>query len=105
MLATHYPELIRKLPRFRGRFEAYQLDAAGCKVLLASYPAGTVIEPHEHDTDNVGVITTGLLLLTIDGTTQRVGPGEWYHVPAHTQHAAEFPEETAEIEFWFEAEP
>ncbi len=103
MLATYYPELIRKLPRFSGRFEAYQLDAAGGKVLLASYPAGTVIEPHHHDTDNVGVITTGVLLLTIDGKTRRVGPGEWYNVPAHTMHAAEFPEDTAEIEFWFDA--
>ena len=103
MLSTDYPELIRKLPRFDGPFEAYQLDAAGCKVLLASYPAGTVIDVHEHDTDNVGVITKGELLLTIDGITQRIGAGEWYHVPANTLHAAEFPQATAEIEFWFNA--
>lgn len=101
MLATFYPELIRNLPRYSGRFEAYQLNAAGCKVLLASYPAGTVIEPHQHDTDNVGVITKGELLLTMDGVTQRIAAGEWYHVPANTQHAAEFPLDTAEIEFWF----
>lgn len=103
MLATYYPELISNLPRYDGRFEAYQLDAAGCKVLLASYPAGTVIPPHQHDTDNVGVITSGELLLTINGATHRIGAGDWYHVPAHTLHAAEFPQATAEIEFWFNA--
>lgn len=104
MLSKYYPELIRQLPKFAGRFEAYQLDANGCKVLLASYPAGTIIEPHSHDTDNVGVITKGELLLTMDGVTQCIGAGDWYHVPAHTQHAAEFRIDTAEIEFWFESQ-
>lgn len=96
-----YPELIRNLPAFAGAFEAYQLDAANCTVLLANYPAGTVIDTHSHDTDNVGIITHGMLMLTIDGVTQRIGAGAWYHVPAHTPHAAAFEEDTAEIEFWF----
>jgi len=103
VLSTYYPELIRNLPKFSGRFEAFQLDAENCKVLLATYPAGSVIEPHQHDTDNVGVITTGELLLTIAGATKRIGAGEWYHVPANTEHAAEFKLDTAEIEFWFDA--
>ena len=101
MLDKYYPELIRQLPKFAGRFEAYQLNAENCKVLLASYPAGTVIDPHKHDTDNVGVITRGELLLTMDGATTRIGAGDWYHVPAGKEHAAEFREDTAEIEFWF----
>jgi len=101
VLANYYPDLIQQLPKFGGRFDAYQLAADGCKVLLASYPAGTVIDAHQHDTDNVGVITRGELLLTIDGTTRRIAAGEWYHVPAHQEHAAEFREDTAEIEFWF----
>lgn len=101
MSDNYYPDLIRKLPRYDGRFDAFQLDADNCKVLLASYPAGTVIEPHSHDTDNVGVLTRGELLLTMHGETRHIKAGEWYHVPAHCEHAAEFPVETAEIEFWF----
>ena len=58
------------------------------------------VGPHSHDTDNVGVITKGVLLLTMDGETQRIEAGEWYFVPAGKQHAAEFPEDTADIELW-----
>lgn len=102
-LSNYYPELIRALPEFKGRFEAYKLEAKNCEVLFASYPAGTSIEAHCHDTDNVGVITKGELLLTMDGQTVRIAAGEWYHVPAKVEHAAQFTQDTAEIEFWFDA--
>jgi len=100
-LSNYYPELIRNLPEFEGRFEAFKLEAKNCDVLIANYPAGTQIEPHRHETDNVGVITKGHLLLTMDGSTQLIEAGDWYHVPANKEHGAEFPEDTAEIEFWF----
>ena len=100
-LDSYYPELIRNLPEFEGRFEAFRLEAKGCDVLFASYPAGTVIEPHRHDTENVGIITKGRLRLTMDGKTSTISAGEWYHVPAGAEHAAEFKVDTAEIEFWF----
>lgn len=98
---NYYPELIRNLPAFAGRFTATRLEAKDCDVLFASYPAGTVIDVHSHDTENVGIITKGELLLTIDGKTQCIRAGEWYHVPANQKHAAEFRLDTAEIEFWF----
>lgn len=96
-----YPEKIKTLPLFDGRFDAYCLEAKGSTVLFASYPAGTSIPPHTHDTDNHGVITKGELLLTIAGKTQKISAGEWYHVPANTEHSAFFDVETDEIEFWF----
>ena len=100
-LTNYYPELIRNLPEFEGRFEAFRLEAKNCEVLFATYPAGTVIEPHSHDTENVGIITKGQLLLTMDGESKVISAGEWYHVPAGAEHAAEFRDDTAEIEFWF----
>ncbi len=100
-LGNDYPEKIQGLPPFEGPFEAYRLAASGCDVLFASYPAGTKIEPHTHDTENVGIITKGELLLTIGDEVQTIAAGEWYHVPAGAEHAAEFREDTAEIEFWF----
>ena len=100
---THFPVQLRDLPKFDGPFDAYKLRAEGCDVLFASYPAGTTIATHSHETDNTGVITQGELILTVDGMEQRYGVGSWYHVPANVAHAARFDVPTSEIEFWFEA--
>ncbi len=96
-----YPDKIKSLPLYDGRFDAYKLAANGCEVLFASYPAGTSIPPHTHDTDNHGVITRGALWLTMNNELIRYAAGEWYHVPAGVEHAARFEEDTDEIEFWF----
>jgi len=101
MATGRFPPQITSLPAFDGPFDAFQLHADRCEVLFASYPAGTSIEPHRHETDNVGVITQGELRLTIDGSVAVFGIGEWYHVPARVEHAADFDVATSEIEFWF----
>jgi len=90
------------LPEFAGPFDAYQLGATNCKVLFASYPAGTEIEPHTHPSENCGVITEGELILTVDGKESRFGPGSWYHLLPNQVHSARFDIETSEIEFWFD---
>lgn len=100
-LSDAFPPQIRGLPAFDGPFDAHRLTAKDCDVLFATYPAHTVIDPHRHATDNVGVIMRGRLHLTIDGTETSYSPGDWYHVPAQTEHAARFDEDSAEIEFWF----
>lgn len=98
-----FPDLVRKLPDFEGPFDAHRLTARGCDVLFAAYPAGTVIEPHTHPTRNVGVITSGELILTRQGEEQRYGVGDWYELEPDEEHAARFPVDTAGVEFWFEA--
>ena len=98
---AHFPPEIEALPDFDGPFDAHRLAADGCEVLFATYPAGTTITPHTHPTDNVGVITKGELTLTVGDTVTSYGPGDWYHVPAGTEHAARFDTDSAEIEFWF----
>ncbi len=98
---NNFPRQIRHLPVFDGPFDAFQLAADACNVLFASYPAGTTIETHTHDTDNVGIITRGELILTLQGKTTHYAVGDWYHVPAQAEHSARFDQETAEIEFWF----
>ena len=101
MSQSRFPELIRQLPEFDGPFNAHRLEAAGCDVLFASYPAGTDIEPHSHPTRNCGVITQGELFLTCRGRETRYGVGDWYVIDAHEEHAARFDVDTSEIEFWF----
>ncbi len=100
-MAGQYPDKIKTLPLYDGRFDAYKLSAENSDVLFASYPAGTSIPIHKHDTDNYGVITRGELILTVGDKVQRFGVGDWYHVPALVEHSAEFELETDEIEFWF----
>jgi quercetin dioxygenase-like cupin family protein len=98
----HFPPQIQALHPFDGPFDAFRLPAERCDVLFATYPAGTTIAPHAHDTDNVGVITKGRLKLLIDGDETSYGPGDWYHVSAKVEHAARFDSDSAEIEFWFQ---
>lgn len=103
MNRKHFPVRIRTLPEYAGRFDAYQLAASDCKVLFASYPAGTEIDIHTHPTENCGVITEGELILIVDGKETRYGPGDWYHLDPNEAHAARFSVATSEIEFWFRA--
>ena len=98
---AHFPQLLRNLPAFDGPFDAFKLEARDCDVLFDSYPKGTAIAPHAHDTENVGVITQGELILIVDGRETRYRTGDWYHVPAQRTHSARFEVETSEIEFWF----
>ena len=65
-MAGMYPDRIKSLPLYDGRFDAYMLGARSSKVLFASYPAGTAIPPHSHDTENHGVITRGELILQMN---------------------------------------
>ncbi|WP_339671939.1 cupin domain-containing protein [Dasania marina] len=100
-MAGKYPSRIKSLPLYDGRFDAYKLEAKNSDVLFASYPAGTEIPAHSHDTDNHGIITRGELILTMNGQTIKISTGQWYHVPANIEHSAKFEIETDEIEFWF----
>jgi quercetin dioxygenase-like cupin family protein len=100
-MAGSYPSKIKSLPSYDGRFDAYRLEARNSEVLFASYPAGTAIPPHSHDTENHGVITKGELILTMGDREQRFGVGDWYTVPKGAEHAARFEVETDEVEFWF----
>ena len=97
----HFPAEIEALPNFDGPFDAHRLRAAEVRGAVRHVPAGTTIEPHIHPTNNVGVITKGQLILTVEDQVTRYGAGEWYHVPVGVEHAARFDTDSAEIEFWF----
>ena len=96
------PPLIEALPDYAGRFTAKRLAADGCTVFFASYPAGTEIESHTHDTENTGVIVRGELHLTTADGSHVFRAGDWYSLAPGEAHAAYFPVATEEIEFWFD---
>lgn len=97
-----YPEKIRTLPPYDGRFDAYKLKAQGADVLFASYTAKQSIPEHAHETENYGVVIRGAMYLTVDGEQRCYDIGSWYHIPANQKHAAQFVEDTDIIEFWFD---
>lgn len=101
MGTTNFPKKFQTLEPFSSRFDAFRLPAENCDVLFATYPAGTEIEPHDHDTENWGVITKGVMFITMNGQEKAYGVGDWYHVPKGVTHAARCDELTEEIEFWF----
>jgi len=101
MANPHFPPRIRALPPFEGPLDAFRLEALGCEVLFASYPPGTSIPAHAHETENCGVITQGELILTTGGAVRRLGPGDWYRLAPGEVHEARFEVETSEVEFWF----
>lgn len=101
--ACCFPPRIQDLEPFQCRFEAFKLAADDCDVLFATYPAGSDIDTHTHDTENWGVITKGEMILTVEGVENRYFPGDWYHVPANAEHAARCDIPTEQIEFWFKA--
>ena len=103
MANSNFPNRILSLPAFDGPCDAFRLTANRCDVLFASYPSGTVIDPHSHETENCGIVTEGELLLTVDGVEHCYGPGSWYHLAPGQIHSARFEVDTSEVEFWFEA--
>lgn len=98
---TNFPKKFQELESFSSRFDAFRLPAENCDVLFATYPAGTSIEPHDHDTENWGVITKGAMFITMNGEEKTYGVGDWYYVPKGSIHSARCDELTEEIEFWF----
>ncbi len=108
-MISNYPEIIKLLPKQKGKVDTsskFKLEANDCKVLFASYQPGTTIPKHKHiDSDIVGVVTKGQIILTLDGVTTKHNVGDWYHIPPGTEHETMFEQETDEIEFWFKAKP
>jgi quercetin dioxygenase-like cupin family protein len=78
LVSGKYPDIIKKRPLYDGRSDAYKLEAKESDVLFASYPAGTSIPPHTHDTDNHGFTTRGELILIMDGVVTKVATGSMF---------------------------
>ncbi|MER7172970.1 cupin domain-containing protein [Streptomyces mesophilus] len=82
--------------------ESRRLKADGCDVIFATYPEGMSLEPHQHDDmDIVGVVTKGVVRLTIGGMERHYTPGEWFHVPPSVVHSATYEEECSQVELVF----
>jgi quercetin dioxygenase-like cupin family protein len=86
------------------REKAWALNAPGCKVLFVATPAGTVLPPHTHDTENVTLIVSGEAIVTTDEGEFRCGPGQWYHTDPGQKHGIRSDVDTLQVELAFDAE-
>ncbi len=57
------------------------------EIFDTSGPAGGGPPTHRHAWEEIYVVTRGVLDVTVDGRTTRLGPGGFAHVPANTPHS------------------
>lgn len=56
-----------------------------CFVTIAP---GAEVPPHAHPHEQGGTVLRGTLLMTIDGETREIGPGDAYLIPGGVEHGA-----------------
>jgi quercetin dioxygenase-like cupin family protein len=77
-----------------GRGQVIQGDHI--QVSLLHFRAHDGAQPHQHPEEQVSVILSGRLRVTIEGVTADLGPGDAFHAPAGVVHSAD-PLEDAEV--------
>ena len=64
-------------------------DRAFCALYARHLPGATGSErPFRHLGEEFGLVLEGSLLLTIDGRSFELGPGDWIHYSSHPSHSA-----------------
>lgn len=66
-------------------------------VAVSDIEPRTVIETHKHETEQVGLVTKGSLVLVVAGEQRILTPGDTYRVPAGASHGARVFEEAAQV--------
>lgn len=66
-------------------------------VAVSDLAPRTVVETHKHETEQVGLILKGSLVLVVAGEQRILTPGDSYRVPAGAAHGARVFEEPAQV--------
>ncbi|HIH73824.1 MAG TPA: cupin domain-containing protein [Methanosarcina sp.] len=72
----------------------------GEKTLMTEFllKCGSVLPPHEHIHEQTGYLVSGKILLTFEGETYEVNPGDSWNIPGGVIHSAEALEDSVAIE-------
>ena len=73
------------------------IPADHATVALCELAPRTVIETHKHETEQVGLVLKGSLVLVIAGEQRILTPGDTYRVPPGAAHGARVFEEAAQV--------
>ena len=79
---TNKLKVIERLPGWRGRYFA----SPSMTFAHYEFDAGAVIHEHWHPQEEVWTVIEGELDITIDGVTERSGPGCAGVIPPNTKH-------------------
>ena len=80
---TTVQEPWERLPGWRGRF----FQSESMTFAYWDFDAGSSIHEHHHPNEEVWNVIEGELEVTIDGETQRAGPGSAAIVPLNARHS------------------
>lgn len=83
------------------QLDVFHLGAHGCDVMFSSYDGGTHFESTTNTNQFRGRVISGRLILTLGGKKHRYRAGDWFEIPAKTQHSLQYVVDCTIIEFWF----
>lgn len=75
-----------------------RIHGAGAGLVRVSIPAGVSAPPHSHPHEQFVEVLRGAGTLTTAAGARRFAAGDLFHFPPHTEHAAEFDEDTVLLE-------
>tara|TARA_Y100000588_G_C14174004_1_gene890483 strand:- start:457 stop:831 length:375 start_codon:yes stop_codon:yes gene_type:complete len=65
------------------------VDAPGAQLVWAKFEPGGLYGLHAHSHDQLSVVVSGRLLLTLGEETREVGPGDMWFAPAGVRHGGD----------------
>ncbi|MGL4758650.1 MAG: cupin domain-containing protein [Patescibacteria group bacterium] len=100
---TNIPQTLQKrLQKGDTAFSSLLLKVENGKMYIGMYDESSNIPEHNHETENVGLVIEGELLLEINGITHIYKTGDWYEIPRRIFHKPNFETQTKIMEFWFD---
>ena len=60
-----------------------------CQLLWAKFEPGGTYELHSHPHEQISVIVSGRMRLTVGNEVREIGPGDMWYAPANVKHGGE----------------
>jgi len=60
-----------------------------CQLLWAKFEPGGIYELHSHPHEQMSVIVSGRMRLTVGDEVRDIGPGDMWYAPANVEHGGE----------------
>ena len=68
---------------------AIPFTGESCQMVWARFDPGGTYEHHSHPHEQMSVMISGRMRLTVGDEVRDIGPGDVWFVPAHVQHGGE----------------